>query len=236
MTSTNQGSIRDAVASDAENIARVHVDAWREAYSGVLADHHFSDEALGRRQHFWGRYLSLVPRTGRTFVAERDGALVGFANSGEARGPDAEHGFPPARALHLCSIYLIAAAHGSGLGQSMLDAVLGTILRNCGCFAAIIERSRSTSATGSLLMALSSSNPQIRIWSNSEWCDEHPPSRFTEHLDPRPRSPSENLRDGDRVAVLLSADDVDSLIKTPDILSRADEGEAIGWWSRWCRC
>jgi len=125
MTSTNQGSIRDAVASDAENIARVHVDAWRETYSGVLADHHFSDEALGRRQHFWGRYLSLVPRTGRTVVAERDGALVGFANSGEARGPDAEHGFPPARALHLCSIYLIAAAHGSGLGQSMLDAVLG---------------------------------------------------------------------------------------------------------------
>lgn len=57
-------------------------------------------------------------------VAERGEVLVGFANAGEARGPDAEHRFPPARPLHLFSIYLLAAAHGSGLGQAMLDAVL----------------------------------------------------------------------------------------------------------------
>jgi ribosomal protein S18 acetylase RimI-like enzyme len=57
-------------------------------------------------------------------VAERDGVVVGFANSGNARGPDAEHGFVPARQLHLFSIYLLASAHGSKLGQMMLDAVL----------------------------------------------------------------------------------------------------------------
>lgn len=125
MTSTDQGSIRDAVVADASNIARVHVDAWRETYSGVLANHHFSEEAYARREQFWTGYLSLTPRPGRTVVAERGGSAVGFANSGEARGPDAEHGFPPARSLHLFSIYLLAGAHGSGLGQSMLDAVLG---------------------------------------------------------------------------------------------------------------
>lgn len=118
-------SVRDAVASDAESIARVHVDAWRETYSSVLADHHFSEEQFDRRKHFWAAYLSLSPRPGRVVVAERGDALVGFANSGEARGPDAEHGFPPARSLHLFSIYVLAAAHGSGLGQAMLDAVLG---------------------------------------------------------------------------------------------------------------
>jgi len=118
-------SVRDAVASDADNIAQVHVDAWRETYSGVLADRHFSEEAFSRRRQFWTGYLSLTPRPGRMVVAERAGALVGFANAGEARGPDAEHGFPPARSLHLFSIYLLATAHGSGPGQSMLDAVLG---------------------------------------------------------------------------------------------------------------
>ena len=124
MIAANQLSVREAEASDAENIARVHVDAWRETYSGVLADHHFSDEAFSRRKRFWAGYLLLAPRPGRMVVAERGGTLVGFANSGEARGPDAEHGFPPARSLHLFSIYLLATAHGSGLGQSMLDAVL----------------------------------------------------------------------------------------------------------------
>ncbi len=116
--------VRGAVAADAEDVARVHVEAWRETYSGILADHHFSDEALSRRKQFWTRYLSLEPRPGRMVVAERGGVRVGFANAGEARGPDAEHGFPPARSLHLFSIYLLAAAHGSGLGQSMLEAVL----------------------------------------------------------------------------------------------------------------
>ncbi|HEY8911809.1 GNAT family N-acetyltransferase [Lacisediminihabitans sp.] len=124
MSNTDSNGVRNATVADAEGIARVHVDAWRETYSGVLADHHFSEEAIGRRQQFWTRYLSLVPRPGRMVVAERDAAPVGFANSGEARGHDAEHGFPPARPLHLFSIYLLAAAHGSGLGQSMLDAVL----------------------------------------------------------------------------------------------------------------
>ena len=124
MTSSNRVSVREAEASDAEGIARVHVDAWRETYSGVLAGHHFSEEAFSRRKQFWTGYLSRAPGPGRTVVAERGGSPVGFANSGEARGPDAEHGFPPVRSLHLFSIYLLAAAHGSGLGQSMLDAVL----------------------------------------------------------------------------------------------------------------
>lgn len=124
MGSIDGHGVREAEPSDAEDVARVHVDAWRETYSGVLADHHFSEQAFSRRKQYWTRYLSLEPRPGRMVVAERGGTPVGFANSGEARGPDAEHGFPPARSLHLFSIYLLAAAHGSGLGQSMLDEVL----------------------------------------------------------------------------------------------------------------
>jgi ribosomal protein S18 acetylase RimI-like enzyme len=125
MTSNGQAGVREAEASDAESVAQVHVHAWRETYFDVLADHHFSEAAFGRRRQFWTDYLSLTPRPGRTVVAERGGAVVGFANSGEARGPDAEHGFPPVRPAQLFSIYLLASVHGSGLGQSMLDAVLG---------------------------------------------------------------------------------------------------------------
>jgi len=72
--------VREALPSDAQGIARTHVDSWRETYSGVLDD---------------------------------------------AIGPDAEHGFTPVRPLHMFSIYLLAAAHGTGGGQSLLDAVVG---------------------------------------------------------------------------------------------------------------
>lgn len=125
VASNDRSGVREAEASDAEGVARVHVSAWRESYVGVLADHHFSEAAFGRRRQFWTEFLTVTPRPGRMVVAERVGVVVGFANSGEARGPDAEHGFSPVRAVHLFSIYLLASAHGSGLGQSMLDAVLG---------------------------------------------------------------------------------------------------------------
>ncbi|MEP6843211.1 MAG: GNAT family N-acetyltransferase [Pseudolysinimonas sp.] len=125
MTSTGDPTVREALAADAARVAQVHVDAWRETYSAVLADHHFSDAVLSRRREFWAGYLSLAERPGRMVVAERGGVVVGFANAGDAVGPDAEHGFPPVRPLQLFSIYLLAAAHGSGLGQSMLDAVIG---------------------------------------------------------------------------------------------------------------
>jgi ribosomal protein S18 acetylase RimI-like enzyme len=117
--------VRDAEVGDAGKLARVHVDAWRETYAGTLDEGHFSADAYARRNRFWSSYLAMDPRPGRTVFAERDGIVVGFANSGAARGPDAEHGFEPARELQLFSIYLLASAQGSGLGQSMLDAVLG---------------------------------------------------------------------------------------------------------------
>lgn len=117
--------VREALASDAEGVARTHIDCWRETYFGVLDDRFFSDEAFARRLEFWTRYLSMEPRQGRMAVALRDGNVIGFANAGEAVGPDAEHGFAPARPLHLFSIYLLASAHGTGVGQALLGAVVG---------------------------------------------------------------------------------------------------------------
>ena len=117
--------VREAVASDAKGVARVHVDSWRETYSGELDDRFFSDEVFERRLEFWTRYLSMEPRPGRMAVALRDGGIVGFANAGDAVGPDAEHGFAPVRPLHLFSIYLLASAHGTGSGQELLDSVVG---------------------------------------------------------------------------------------------------------------
>lgn len=119
-------TVREALPSDAQGIARVHLDSWRETYSGVLDDRFFSEEAFARRLRFWNRYLSMEPRRGRLAVAVNHGSIIGFASSGDAVGPDAEHGFTPVRPLHLFAIYVVASAHGTGAGQSLLDAVVGT--------------------------------------------------------------------------------------------------------------
>jgi ribosomal protein S18 acetylase RimI-like enzyme len=121
----SNATVRRARLSDAAGIARVHVDAWRETYTGMVPEHFFDEAAFERRTRYWAGYLSMTPEPGTLFVAERDDHIVGFANSGKARGPDAEKGFEPSRPLHLFSIYVLAADHGSGAGQDLLNAVLG---------------------------------------------------------------------------------------------------------------
>ncbi len=124
MTTNPAPVVREPVAADAEGIARVHVDAWRETYSGQLPEQFFDDDAFAARKQFWSRLLSVEPRPARVAVADLDGEIVGFAMAGDAKGPDAEKGFPAARPLHLFSIYLLARQHGTGAGQALLDVVL----------------------------------------------------------------------------------------------------------------
>lgn len=126
MSAPPAARVRDAVAADAPGIARVHVDAWRETYAGVLSETNWSEAASARRLAFWRGYLALDPRPGRTAVAVDGEQVVGFANAGEARGEDAEHGHVPARDEHLFSIYVLAARHGRGVGRALLEAVLGS--------------------------------------------------------------------------------------------------------------
>ncbi|MGD9985170.1 N-acetyltransferase family protein [Pseudonocardia sp.] len=114
--------VRPARVDDVDGIARVTVRSWRETYSGILADHHFGDDALERRRRQWTQFFATDPLPARLVVATADGQVVGFACAGDATA--AEQGFPAARPLHLYAIYLLAAHHGGGLGQTLLDEVL----------------------------------------------------------------------------------------------------------------
>ena len=57
----------------------------------------------------------------RTVLAEREGTVIGFAAAGAPVSPEP----PPAASHELYMIYLLAAHHGCGAGQAMLDMVLG---------------------------------------------------------------------------------------------------------------
>jgi len=120
-------AIRTPVLADAPAIARVQIDAWRETYSGYMPDSFFDEESYGRRLAMWTHVLGADGPPGRRAVAELDHRIVGFANAGSSDSPDARNGHDPVREVHLYAIYVLARAQGQGLGQQLLDAVIGEL-------------------------------------------------------------------------------------------------------------
>lgn len=71
--------IRRAIASDADDLARVHVGSWRVAYRGILPDDYLDSLQVEPRVRWWRRFLE----DGATvMVAEQDREVVGFCSVG----------------------------------------------------------------------------------------------------------------------------------------------------------
>lgn len=94
-------------------MARVHVAAWEETYRGLIDDQILDDpHALPNRERMWTTVLA--DDRYRAAVAEAAGRIVGIAMS----APDEPH-------HQLNVLYLLAAHHGSGAGDALLNAVIG---------------------------------------------------------------------------------------------------------------
>jgi ribosomal protein S18 acetylase RimI-like enzyme len=117
-------AIRSATTADAEGIARVHVNSWRETYSALIPESFFDEQAFEERRRMWNAYLSLEVPYGTLVVAELHDRIVGFAFSGPAQGDDAVKGHEPARDLHVFAIYLLKSEHGRGTGRALLQAAI----------------------------------------------------------------------------------------------------------------
>ncbi len=119
-------SIREAAAPDADAIARLHVGAWQWAYRGLLPDAYLDGLSadIARRTAWRRQQLSHGDYEGRTWVVERAGAIVGFADTGPARDEDAIHG-----TAELYAIYLAESATGKGLGRDLLGYSLDDLHR-----------------------------------------------------------------------------------------------------------
>jgi ribosomal protein S18 acetylase RimI-like enzyme len=115
--------IRRAVLRDAEGIARVHVDAWIETYTGLLPDALIAalPESYDRRVKFWSSVLVPEHERNSVFVVEDDHRIVGFASCGtpinELEDYDGQ----------LTAIYLLKRAQGRGIGRRLLRAVIADL-------------------------------------------------------------------------------------------------------------
>ncbi|GEN79550.1 GNAT family N-acetyltransferase [Actinotalea fermentans] len=110
--------IRPAVPADAAGCANVHHTSWVETYSGLLPPAHWESDTLERRTAAWQRRLDAGAAV---TVAEVGGRVVGIAIGGDGRHVG-DH--PPVRGRELHVLYVLAAHHGTGVGQALLDAVV----------------------------------------------------------------------------------------------------------------
>ncbi|WP_104086973.1 GNAT family N-acetyltransferase [Arthrobacter sp. GMC3] len=112
-------SLRPATLDDAEAVVLLHLQCHEEAYGRHLPPEFFEE----RRKSLPGRVESFrkAMELGNVPTLAYDGGgLVGVAESGPAQEDDAPV------SLELRWIYTLERVHGTGAGQALSDAVIGT--------------------------------------------------------------------------------------------------------------
>ena len=105
--------IRRATSDDARGIAHVHIEAWRSAYRGIVADEFLDTISEDERTDRWSEILDRPEQVTFVAVAEEHG-IVGFANGGPERdGREDYRG-------ELYAIYILPDWHGQGIGGRMV--------------------------------------------------------------------------------------------------------------------
>lgn len=113
--------LRAPEQADAGEIADLHVATWRETYARLLPDGFFDDAYVQGRHRMWQRLLEKRSDEWRIRIAEDDGRIIGLTAAGPS-APAADEQVPRDRQLYM--LYVLAAHHGGGAGQALLDAVL----------------------------------------------------------------------------------------------------------------
>lgn len=110
--------IRKATLEDAEAIAQVHVESWRETYSELIpAEVLQAMTNFERRLSMWQRVLGNEHHS--TFVAlDEHKKVVGFVNGGNPN-----ENVPEGYDAEVYTIYMLRCQHGKGFGRQMMAAV-----------------------------------------------------------------------------------------------------------------
>ena len=113
-------TVRWADLDDAEGIAAVHIASWQAAYRGLLPKETLDGLRLDQRTEQWRIWLAPEGERAETLIAERDGAIAGFATLAmPSRDRDEPEGVGEIPAL-----YLDPEARRSGIGSRLVEEAL----------------------------------------------------------------------------------------------------------------
>ena len=104
-------AISPAGPGDAGDLARVHVQAWRETYPGLLPKAYLDALSIPRHARLWRRRLMSTHEV--TLAAEGVDGLVGYCSGGESR-------VPSDGLAEITTLYVLREAQEAGLGRRLL--------------------------------------------------------------------------------------------------------------------
>lgn len=125
--------IERALPDDAAGVARVYVDAWRDAYAGILSDNALLRMTYKRSTTEWTWVIKHRQDVQPVLVARDAGEVVGMVSVGLSRGRDR----PPAGAFEestldqpvgeVYTLYVAPEHQNRGIGRRLLAAGLETL-------------------------------------------------------------------------------------------------------------
>jgi len=121
--------ILSARGEDAGAIAQVHVQAWRETYRGLIPDSVLAGLSVDGRVRAWSEMLAAGDAAPAIFVAEQEGAIVGFGSARAVRDPAL------ATDGEITAIYLLDGYKRRGLGRALFRHLVDWLAAR-GCMSA----------------------------------------------------------------------------------------------------
>jgi ribosomal protein S18 acetylase RimI-like enzyme len=115
-------TFRQAIPEDARSLAEIHVRSWQTAYRGKLTDEYLDGLQPEDREERWREVLASPPEAWRTWVAEDEGSVVGFATTGRSEDADADR-----RTGEVYAIYLDPDVVGTGIGRKLFAHAVGDL-------------------------------------------------------------------------------------------------------------
>ena len=110
--------VREALLKDAAAISRVHVNAWRTTYPGIVSDKVLDNISYDRRMQFWQETLSEPDKQSIILVADHPSkGVVGFASA----GPERTGNLPYQAELY--AIYMLKPYQGMGIGRQLVAGI-----------------------------------------------------------------------------------------------------------------
>ena len=112
--------VRATRPEDAEGIARVHARVWRQTYGELVPEEFLAAMDSEASTDRWRALLAQHPGETRRLLGLSAGQeIVAIAASGPSRDDD-----PPTE-LELRAINVLAAHHGTGLADLLMDSLIG---------------------------------------------------------------------------------------------------------------
>jgi ribosomal protein S18 acetylase RimI-like enzyme len=111
--------MRKAENSDVADIVRVHVETWRQAYSGLVPEDFLTamltDLGSPKRFEFWQQQITHPDS--RFFVASDDGRVIGWIQAGKSRDDDS----PDESEIY--AVYVLPSYWRQGIGSELIARV-----------------------------------------------------------------------------------------------------------------